>query len=247
MTYHFQGLVLRPAPELGLGSKLRLRRFLRHFGDGRFHFLRRNPCVDVTHVSQQNQHEEKRAQHIFAFGHPRDRFHAQWMQCKKRRDDRAWPEIRLQRARLRQHPQQQEKQQHRVRHVQRDIRQMMAAGIGPKELLVGRVRDHRQRIPVARDDMRESPLNARPRQTAGDAGVGRMFAIGNDDKTVLTHRQINHGNRDEQEHRDKCTLNFCVHWDGGFYHGKTVRRKLFDGLRDVIWIDAGGVRQRPNL
>ena len=43
-------------------------------------------------VREQGKHEEKRAQHIFAFRDPRDRLHMQRMHSENRRDKRASPQ-----------------------------------------------------------------------------------------------------------------------------------------------------------
>ena len=86
----------------------------------------------IARVGPERQHSEKRAQHILPLRDPRDRFHMKRMERKQRRDEGAAPEGSG-------HSLEDKEKQKRICRMKEHVRQMMIAGLQPKELAVQHV------------------------------------------------------------------------------------------------------------
>ena len=97
---------------------------------------------DIFFIAQKREQGEERAQHIFAFGNPRDGFHMQRMPGKQRGDKRGRPQ------RARQAPEQRQQQNH-VGGVKQDVDDVMCAGVETEQFAIQHVRQPGQRMPIA--------------------------------------------------------------------------------------------------
>ena len=100
-------------------------------------------------------------------------------------------------------PQHQKQEDHR-RRVQQNIRQMMAAGIEDAvELAVQHMRQHRQRMPVRRDAVRENPAEATPAQSMNNPGIFiDVFVVIVVDKLKMQRLPEDNPHRRRQKHAD---------------------------------------------
>ncbi len=122
--------------------------------------------LDVTDVSEHREQPKERAQYVLALGRPGHGLGAQRVQREQRRQQRRRPS----RAG---HAAEHVEDEHRIRGVNQHIHQVVQAGPQPEQLDVDHVRDQRQRVPHARHDGRQRPLEAFPRQTVADHLVVR--------------------------------------------------------------------------
>jgi hypothetical protein len=88
------------------------------------------------------------------------------MNRKERGNKSAWPDTASP-ARTTRHVAKHEKEQDDRNCVKKDIREMMSAGIEPKELAVEHVRNCRQRMPVPRVAVPERPNDSGQCEAAG--------------------------------------------------------------------------------
>jgi hypothetical protein len=97
---------------------------------------------DIEHIEQKRQKPEARAEDILPLSHPGNRFHIDRVNGKKSRYTGAPPNGSG-------HEAKQGKEKDRVDEMKDDIRPMVAAGIGPKQLPVQHMRNPGKRVPVA--------------------------------------------------------------------------------------------------
>ena len=120
--------------------------------------------LDIFCVTQKREQREERAQNVFAFGNPRDRFDVQRMPREQRGDEGAWPDFSRQ-------PEQKREKQRRVHRVKQDADEVVCAGIQAEELAVGHVRNPGERMPVAGVKGGERPAEVRPVQAVFDERI----------------------------------------------------------------------------
>ena len=118
-------------------------------------------CLHISQIEQHRQQPEKSAEHVLAFGNPRDGFDVQRMPGEQRRHKRAAPERA---GHFFQHRQQQQ----RICRVQKQVRQVKPAGPEPVELRIEHQGNPGQRMPVACVAGRKRPRDASGRQPAFD-------------------------------------------------------------------------------
>ena len=88
------------------------------------------------------------------------------MNRKERGNKSAWPDT-ARPARTTRHVAKHEKEQDDRNRVQEDIREMMSAGLEPKELAIEHVGNRRQRMPVPRVAVPERPNDSGQGEAAG--------------------------------------------------------------------------------
>ena len=129
------------------------------------------PCLDalafhVSAIRPEREQEEKGAQHILPFRHPRYRLHMQRVPGKQRRDTNAPPHCPR-------HPAQYQKEQEAVGGVQEHIGQMMASGSQAIELTIQHMGEPGHRVPIAGRRASEGPLHPGPGQSRLNVRVFR--------------------------------------------------------------------------
>ncbi len=111
-------------------------------GDHRQIANQREAAARVAGVGRQGEHEEQAAEHVFAFGDPSDRFHAQRMDGEQGRRQCARPEIAG-------HPPQQQEQKNCRGGMERYAGEVMSLRFLPVKAVIKNMGKPRQGVPIA--------------------------------------------------------------------------------------------------
>ena len=148
----------------------------------------------VRGVGQQGRRPEKGAQHVFAFGDPGDRLDVHGMGGEQGSHDCARPSRTGQRD-------EQHEQQQAVQDVEREVGQMVRAGLEAEELDVRHVRDPREGVPVAFLSRPEGPGDVVRGEAGRDVPVfSHVLRVVESDERMLPHGRVDQQVEGDERH-----------------------------------------------
>ena len=154
------------------------------------------PAADEALVGEQGEHGEQAGEDVLASRRPRHGFDVQGMQREHRGDERAPP------AGAR-HALEREEEQHRIRDVENQAREMEARWIPAVECEIDRPREPRQREPIRAAKGGERPGDGLDAEAALHVGVVQdVEVVVVVDEAVVEHRQVGRDRRRSDHQRD---------------------------------------------